>query len=79
MSIGKLLKKGLAPCRLSDQREASINEGPAAITCLSPSMDGRYMLANLQSHVIHRACWCLLIQVAWPLLPLAAHHSPRLR
>lgn len=51
-----------APPRLSDNREAVISEGPAAITCLSTSLDGRYMLANLQSHIIH----------LWPLGDLAA-------
>ena len=58
------------PCsfarRLSDGREASISEGPAAITCLSASLDGRYMLANLQSHVIH----------LWPLGDTAAPTHP---
>ncbi|GAB4818715.1 hypothetical protein N2152v2_005761 [Parachlorella kessleri] len=64
VSVGQ--DKKLHLLRLSDGREASISEGPAAITCLSASLDGRYMLANLQSHVIH----------LWPLGDTAAPTHP---
>lgn len=48
--------------RLADRREAFVAPEPAAVTCLSPSPDGRFVAANLASGVIH----------LWPLGDLRA-------
>jgi len=44
---------GIRFFRLVDGREATVCEPSSAVTCISMSPDGRFMLANLASHTIH--------------------------
>ncbi|KAL6779893.1 hypothetical protein ACKKBG_A14190 [Auxenochlorella protothecoides x Auxenochlorella symbiontica] len=63
VSVGQ--DKRLRFHRLADGREASVGEA-GAVTCLTPSSDGAFLLANLASAAIH----------LWPLGDMALPASP---